>query len=85
MFGVFFALGAFALVSPPAQGVVRSFHQWRAEMQCGNTKRHLGFFERCESTFKSAIIKVAAAGAMSGGAPSCVVIDSGVTTTSPRP
>lgn len=31
------------------QGVVRSFHQWRAELQWGNKKRHLGFFERCKS------------------------------------
>lgn len=31
------------------QGVVRSFHQWRAELQWGNKKRHLGFFERRES------------------------------------
>ncbi|CBJ48429.1 Chromodomain helicase-DNA-binding protein, putative [Ectocarpus siliculosus] len=30
------------------KGVVRSFHQWRAEMQWGNKKRHLGFFERRE-------------------------------------
>lgn len=30
------------------QGVVRSFYQWRAEMQWGNKKRHLGFFDRRE-------------------------------------
>lgn len=48
---MFFAGGAFALVLSPLQGVVRSFHQWRAEMQWGNKKRHLGFFERCESAF----------------------------------
>ncbi|CAM9215010.1 unnamed protein product [Sphacelaria rigidula] len=30
------------------KGVVRSFHQWRAEMQWGNKKRHLGFFERLD-------------------------------------
>lgn len=33
------------------QGVVRSFHQWRAELQWGNKKRHLGFFERRESHY----------------------------------
>ncbi|CAM9225980.1 unnamed protein product [Hapterophycus canaliculatus] len=30
------------------KGVVRSFHQWRAEMQWGNKKRHLGFFDRLD-------------------------------------
>eukprot|EP00904_Undaria_pinnatifida_P001417 jgi/Undpi1/11276/HiC_scaffold_30.g13574.m1 len=30
------------------KGVVRSFHQWRAEMQWGNKKRHLGFFDQLD-------------------------------------
>lgn len=42
--------GCFAVVRAVIeQGVVRSFHQWRAELQWGNKKRHLGFFERRES------------------------------------
>ncbi|CAM9354401.1 unnamed protein product [Choristocarpus tenellus] len=30
------------------KGVMRSFHQWRAEIQWGNKKRHLGFFDKLD-------------------------------------
>ncbi len=50
----------FFVVLASKQGVVRSFHQWRAELLWGNKKRHLGFFERRELLHAGVLYRTAA-------------------------
>lgn len=55
-----FVISVVAFSALGGKGVVRSFHQWRAEMQWGNKKRHLGFFDRCERKEPPLSFRVAA-------------------------